>query len=1191
MDVRRDHEELLQKSLDRHQRRIAQDPELQRSLPVPEAIAKLSSEPRSTIETVALACSLYADRPALGERASVVEDGKRRSLARFDTLSYADLWSRVQTFASGLHHGGLVEPGDRVAISGFASIDWVVADLACLYLAAVSVPLQTGMPAVDLRQILSETEPRAVVCSAEQLDAIAAAISASPAVRSIIVIDHDEKDSARHEALTARMEALREAHGKELVLLTMEDVARIGRQHGLVPSVDPAEGRNEADPLMAILYTSGSTGTPKGAMFPESLMREQWRIQSKERVPNVAAINICYMPLNHAAGRFEVMRSLMHGGVLHFVQKSDMSTLFEDIRIVRPTRFMFIPRVSAMIYQHYQAELVRRAFGLADDARERMAAEISAEMRSFLGDRLVYGLTGTAPTAPEIVSFLERSFEIPIIDGYGSTEAGIISFDGRIAHDEVLDFKLADVPELGYRRSDKPHPRGELLVKMRQHVPGYYRNEKATNDLFDADGYLQTGDIVALHGRDEIELIDRKKNVLKLSQGEFVSTARLEGLYAAQSPFIQQIYVHGDSMRAYLLAVVVPNREAVAARLGAAPSEHAMKHLIRGEVDRIAREEGLQRWEVPRDFILETAPFTRENGLLTASNKPSRPKLKERYGAKLGQMFAEIERTQIEKLEKLERERRSGSVSEQVMLAMEVTLGIGDVDAGQSFLALGGDSLSAVRLSSILEERFGFAVPVGLILDPTSNVQSLVKYVEARASGSARVVSFAEIHGAGATVVRASDLKLDRFLTAEEIEAVARAAPVSPDARVVFLTGANGFLGRFLLLDLLGRLPQKGGKVVCVVRAGSDAEALERLHAGYQSDSGLHQRFQELSAKGRLVALAGDLMKPRFGLSEEVMNKLAQEVDTIVHNGALVNHAFSYQQLFEPNVLGTVEILRLALQKRRKRIAYVSTVGVAAGRDERTPVRESEDALSLWKERPTNSGYAVGYATSKWAGEVLMHDAATRFEVPIGIFRCSMIMPHRRYVGQVNTGDFLTRLLAGVVYTHTAPRSFYESGGAHHFDGSPVDFVAQSIASVAVAIERGAGVATYHVTNPHWGDGVSLDTFVDWIRSAGYPVMRIDDYGRWYEAFQERLEALPAAQKQRSPLPIIQQWARPARSDQRFDTTELQARLRALAARPKAKVDAVFPQLTEAYMHKYLEDMMAVHIISAPERGAEVAAE
>jgi fatty acid CoA ligase FadD9 len=258
-------------------------------------------------------------------------------------------------------------------------------------------------------------------------------------------------------------------------------------------------------------------------------------------------------------------------------------------------------------------------------------------------------------------------------------------------------------------------------------------------------------------------------------------------------------------------------------------------------------------------------------------------------------------------------------------------------------------------------------------------------------------------------------------------------------------------------------------------------------------------------------------------------------------------------------------------------MVYVSTVGVAGGLDRRDPVREDEDARSLWRERPIDSGYAVGYATSKWAGEILMRELADRFGVPAAVCRCSMIMPHRRYAGQVNAGDFLTRLLASVVQTGVAPRSFYASGGSHHFDGLPVDVVAGSIAAIA-ADPRG-GLATYHVTNPHWDDGVSLDTMVDWIRSAGYAVTRIDDHARWFEAFTARLEALPAALKPRSALPIVHQWAQPVSGDMRFDSTRLRQRLH-----------AELPHLTEPYVHTYLRDMVAVRLIGPPGSKLESAA-
>jgi fatty acid CoA ligase FadD9 len=1172
----------LERSLARQAEHLARDAELARSLPSPEALARLAACPTS-IDCVATACAVYADRPALGERALDFATGAARPLPRYQTVTYAALWARVVAFASGLRHAGLVAPGDRVLVCGFASVEWVVADLACLYLAAVSVPLQTRLPAGDLRQILAETAPGVAVCSLDQLESVAAALGHRTTVRALVVMDLLAPDGARAATLARLAAAVAREHGGRVAVLPLAEVERAGRERVELPFVTPAAGRaGERDPLMTLLYTSGSTGTPKGAMFPESLVLEQWRTPWSEDLPPVAHVGIGYMPLNHAAGRFEVIRALAQGGVTSFVLASDMSTLFEDIRLVRPTRILLVPRIAGMIHQAYQAELVRRARGVTDPAaRARVEEEILAGMRfTFLGDRLVYAMAGSAPTAPEVLAFLERAFDVPVIDAYGSTEAGLITRDGHVVRGEVLDLRLESVPELGYRTSDLPYPRGELLVKTRRLVPGYYQNVAASRALFDDEGFLRTGDIVEQRAEDTLVWLDRRANVLKLAQGEFVSTSRLEGMFAAQSPFIQQVYVHGTSLRAFLLAVVVPDGPAVEARLGPAPAEARVAELLRQEIERIAGAEGLRGYEVPRGLIVEPAPFTRENGLLTASNKPSRPRLRERYGARLDALAQEIEDNQLRKLSALEEQPEDAPVADRVALALSVTLGLDGVDLERSFSELGGDSIEAARLSSVLEERLGVQVPVGLILDPTSSGRSLVSHVERSLTG-ALGISFAAVHGAGATTARAGDLRLDRFLAADELAAAARLPAPALDPRVVLLTGASGFLGRFLLLELLDRLPREGGRVVCLVRARSDAGALARLAAVYRTDPLLEARFQALSAGGRLVVRAGDLMNPRFGLPGAVFDGLAAEVDLVVHDGALVNHALAYPQLFEPNVVGTAEIIRLALTVRRKAIAYVSTVGIAGGLDRADPVREDEDARSLFAERPCDSGYAVGYATSKWASEILLGDLTGRLGVPTAMFRCSMIMPPRGYAGQVNAGDFLMRLLIGLITTGLAPASFSLPGVSGHFDGEPVDFVARSIAALALAPLPGS--LAYHVVNPHWQDGVSLDTMVEWLRGAGVDLRRIEDHRRWYEAFRAALEALPADAQQRSALPIVRQWERPQGRGLRFDATRLRQRLAALAPRPGPALETEIPVLTEAYLHQIVRDLAALGLI-APAR-------
>jgi fatty acid CoA ligase FadD9 len=193
-----------------------------------------------------------------------------------------------------------------------------------------------------------------------------------------------------------------------------------------------------------------------------------------------------------------------------------------------------------------------------------------------------------------------------------------------------------------------------------------------------------------------------------------------------------------------------------------------------------------------------------------------------------------------------------------------------------------------------------------------------------------------------------------------------------------------------------------------------------------------------------------------------------------------------------------------------------------------------------------------------------------------------MIMAHREYLGQVNVSDFLTRLLYSVVVTGLAPRSFYAGDARRaHFDGLPVDFVAGSIAGIASAPR--VGYTTYHVVNAHWDDGVSLDTLVDWIASAGYAVTRVPDHAAWYAAFRERLQALPPLIQQRSALPILHQWARPIPVDAevRFEARRLRERLEELAGGP-----VELPRLDEGLTHTYLRDLVALGLIDEPGSGA-----
>src|SRR3954463_4491875 len=189
-------------------------------------------------------------------------------------------------------------------------------------------------------------------------------------------------------------------------------------------------------------------------------------------------------------------------------------------------------------------------------------------------------------------TFVEELLDMHLIDGYGSTEAGAVIVDGQVQRPPVIDYKLVDVPDLGYFHTDRPHPRGELLVKSEGLFPGYYKRPQLTTEMFDTDGYYRTGDVFAQVGPDRLVYLDRRNNVLKLSQGEFVAVSKLEAVFG-DSPLVAQVFIYGNSARPYLLAVVVPTEDAQS-RYGA----DELKPAISASLKDAARSADLQSYEI-----------------------------------------------------------------------------------------------------------------------------------------------------------------------------------------------------------------------------------------------------------------------------------------------------------------------------------------------------------------------------------------------------------------------------------------------------------------------------------------------------------------------------------------------------------------------------------------------------------------
>ncbi|HEX5368324.1 MAG TPA: AMP-binding protein, partial [Dehalococcoidia bacterium] len=620
---------------------LANDAQFAAALPDKGVCETILSPKIGWVELMRTVAQGYADRPALGQRATetatIAGERALRLLPRFDTITYGELWQRVAAVAAALAGAG-IRPGDRVATLAFCSVDYTTVDMAVPLVGAVSVPLHAGSPARRLQPMVDETEPSVIACSAEYLaTGIELALGGPPPALLVVFDYHPEVDTDR-AALDAARRRLADA-GSSVPLKTLTQIVEHGRALPI-----PAEPRPDDDRLAVIIYTSGSSGHPKGAMHAEGLAKSVWTVTAGvllERGFALPALTLSYMPMSHTGGRAMLYSTLGAGGTAYFAAASDLSTMLDDLRLVRPTQLNFVPRVWEMLHSEFLNELQRRPEGASED-------DVLADMRTnILGGRYISALTGSAPISSELAAWAERLISTHLMNAFGATESGAVIIDGKVQRANVIDYKLVDVPELGYFSTDKPHPRGELLLKSRTMFHGYFKRAALTAEVFDEDGFYRTGDVVAEMGPDELQYVDRRNNVLKLSQGEFVTVSKLEAIYA-NCELVQQIYIYGNSERSYLLAVVVPTDNALANhQIG------ALKPLILQSLQAAARRAGLEPYEIPHDIIVEPSPFTPENGLLSGIRKPSRPNLKARYGEQLEQLYSALTEARHSRLREL----------------------------------------------------------------------------------------------------------------------------------------------------------------------------------------------------------------------------------------------------------------------------------------------------------------------------------------------------------------------------------------------------------------------------------------------------------------------------------------------------------------------------------------------------------
>lgn len=418
--------------------------------------------------------------------------------------------------------------------------------------------------------------------------------------------------------------------------------------------------RAERDLLFSLVFSSGSSGMPKGCMLLHSSWNSTVAGANTQRF-FAPLVTLSYAPLGHAMDRMMVWQTLTNGGRVGFaVSHADFATLTECAREVRPVLFVAMPDFWNALYAHCSKvlrELVQTSATPESTESELLALRrrALAETAQLLGGRLALVGTGGAPISSAVLSFMRDCLGCPVVNAYGTTEAGGIASNGRLGSDVRLS--LRDVPRAGgggYLISDVPYPRGEIAVQTDGMIGGYYRAPERTRETF-VDGWCLTGDVGELEPGGYLRIIDRRNNLVELyfqGRSVWVAPEPLQTLFAS-STLVSHVFLHGERTLELLVAVVVLRADFVAAwtarpenwprqvdlrfeplqgRLQLARCED-LRRAVQEDFARIARENSLPPYETPTRVVLEATPWTAENGMLTPTGKLARRRILERYRA------------------------------------------------------------------------------------------------------------------------------------------------------------------------------------------------------------------------------------------------------------------------------------------------------------------------------------------------------------------------------------------------------------------------------------------------------------------------------------------------------------------------------------------------------------------------------
>jgi long-chain acyl-CoA synthetase len=611
------------------------------------------------------------NEPCLGHRPVVSQSPLK--FGDYVWQTFAEVDARKNAVGSAIHAlfaSGKLQPAkdglETVGIWCGNRPEWQIVDLGLHAYRKVGVSLYDTLGADSVEYIINHAEISIIFSSPQHIPALLTLASSCPTLKMIVSMDD----------LQIKSKEILQAWGKDkkVEIAELSQLEAAGREKPLEMI------RPTPSDIATICYTSGTTNMPKGVVITHSQMTiactSNFHGSSFEKKGSL----LSYLPLAHIYERFCELIALGCGHCIGY-WSGDTLRLIEDAQVLRPTFFPSVPRVLNKIYMAALASLnapgVKGA--LLRKATEVKLKELRAtgnnkhafwdrvvfrKIQAVLGGQVQFIGSGSAPIATDALDFLKIAFACDVVEGYGMTEncgtclrvwPGDPTSTGTVgAPQPCNEIKLVDVPTMGYTSQDKPYPRGEICVRGGNCFTQYYKDEKNTKETIDTEGWLHTGDVGSVDEAGRFRIIDRVKNIMKLSQGEYVALEKIENTYSI-CPIVAQIFVHGDSLRDHLLAVVVPDPAilcTLANQLGVGKFQPTDvqglekilndPRIVQGVLDELTKEgkkKGLKGFEMAKKVHLTMEPFTPENGLLTPTLKLKRKDAYKRHKEPLDKLY------------------------------------------------------------------------------------------------------------------------------------------------------------------------------------------------------------------------------------------------------------------------------------------------------------------------------------------------------------------------------------------------------------------------------------------------------------------------------------------------------------------------------------------------------------------------